>query len=132
MGPAASAHPAAHTVAQSQGRLILPEPEVKPSLGKAASTPWAASCHPQVSVRALRTGNQVSRADVHWEAALLVGASWGPRRAVPSARVTARRPVPRGPHPRLSVVQSVPERAPGRGLPLNHVGRRENWPSSLA
>lgn len=64
---------------------------MKLSPGRAASTPWAASCHPQSLRRALQTGNQVSRTDAHWEAALLVGASWGPwRGVVPSAGVTVR------------------------------------------
>lgn len=102
MGPlAAPVLPAAHTVAQTQGRPSLLQLDVKLSPGRAVSTLWAAGCR-QTLPRALWTGSQVSRADAPWEAALRVGTPWGYRGGGGGAQ---------GPTPtRLLVVESVPER----------------------
>lgn len=112
MGPlAAPVLPAAHTVAQTQGRPSLLQLDVKLSPGRAVSTPWAAGCR-QTLPRALWTGSQVSRADAPWRQP----SEWerpgdtGDGGAVPRS-------------PCCGVCAGAAHA--GHSLPLDHVGRRE-------
>ena len=121
---AAPALPTAHTVAQTQGRPSLLQPEVKLSPGKAVSTLWAAGRLSQEPCgQAARSAGPMppGRQPSGWEHP---GDAGG---AVPRRRSEyARWPVPRDPHPRVSLLWSLCRAAhAGRSLPLYHVGRRE-------